>query len=85
MSGMNIDPAAYPLPLDPEEMNDERAEWAQDALFKFQERTGTEDGDAVSDLLSDLMHLCDRQPITLEAFEAALERARENYQAETTP
>lgn len=50
------------LPADPEGMNDDRAAWALQALRAFQQATGTDDGDAVGDLVADLGHLCDRQP-----------------------
>ena len=49
-----------PLPADPEDMNDDRSEWAAEALSAFQRVTGTEDEDALGDLLCDLMHSCDR-------------------------
>jgi hypothetical protein len=48
------------LPPDPESMNDDRAEWAAAALTEFQRVTGTEDEDALGDLLTDLMHWADR-------------------------
>jgi hypothetical protein len=70
-----------PLPADPEDMNDDRAQWAAVALREFQRATGTEDDDALSDLLCDLMHWCDRNDCE---FEAALSRARMHYDAEIT-
>jgi hypothetical protein len=71
-----------PLPADPEEMNNDRAQWAAEAIYAFQRVTGTEDQDALGDLLCDLMHWCDRNGCE---FEAALSRARMHYEAETTP
>lgn len=72
------------LPADPEEMNDDRAAWAETALASFQAETGTDDGDAIADLLADLMHLCDRKPERFGAsFRAQLERAEGHYEAET--
>ena len=44
---------------DPDGQNRERAEWALVALAAFQDTTRTDDGDAFSDLLCDLMHLED--------------------------
>lgn len=70
------------LPPDPENMNDDRAAWAAEALSQFQRVTGTEDEDALGDLLCDLMHWSDRNDID---FEDALWRARGHYEAETTP
>lgn len=67
---------------DPEGMNDDRASWAGVALEAFMGQTGTDKEDALSDLLCDLMHYCDRNA---EGFEAALERARVHYDAETQP
>ncbi len=69
-----------PLPPDPEETNDHRAEWAAAALHEFQRITGTEDEDALGDLLCDLMHWSDRNSLD---FEAALSRACMHYEAET--
>jgi hypothetical protein len=71
-----------PLPADPEYMNANRAEWADAALREFQRATGTEDDDALGDLLCDLMHWCDRNRSN---FDAALSRAQMHYEAETTP
>jgi len=70
------------LPADPEEMNDDRAEWAAMALEAFQHATGTEEEDALRDLLCDLMHWCDRNNCD---FNAALSRAQMHYETETTP
>lgn len=67
------------LPNDPDNMNIPRAEWAEAALSTFMGCTGTDQEDAISDLLADLMHLCDR---TGPGFDTELERARGNYQAE---
>jgi hypothetical protein len=68
------------LPPDPENMNDERAEWAAMALNQFQRITGADDDDALADLLCDFMHWCDRNDVN---FEAVLSRARWHYEAET--
>ena len=59
--------------------NDKRAEWAKQTIEKFQEITGTEDEDAMSDLLCDMMHLADRQG---PAFAVDLTRAYGHYQYE---
>jgi hypothetical protein len=69
------------LPPDPEGMNDDRAAWAASALRHFQCTTGADYEDALGDLLSDLMHWCDRSNFD---FELALDRARGDYEAETT-
>ena len=70
------------LPPDPDGMNDERAAGGKAALEVFQDLTRTEAIDAIGDLLSDLMHLCDRTDVFGE-FEAALRRARMHYRDET--
>jgi hypothetical protein len=67
-------------PPDPDNMNNDRAEWAAAALRHFQCTTGTDYEDALADLLGDLMHWCDRDNFD---FEAALFRARGHYRAET--
>ena len=68
------------LPPDPEGKNDDRAEWAGDALGLFRRMTGADHEDALGDLLCDLMHWSDRANFD---FEAALFRAQGHYQAET--
>jgi hypothetical protein len=69
-----------PLPPDPEGMNDRRAGWAGSAIACFRDATGTDLGDAVCDLLADLMHWCDRNG---QHFGHELERAKDHYHAET--
>jgi hypothetical protein len=68
------------LPPDPEGMNDNRAAWAGEALVVFMLATGADPEDAVSDLIADLGHWCDRHDIS---FEEELRRARFHYEAET--
>jgi hypothetical protein len=68
------------LPPDPDGKNDDRAAWAAAALAQFMEVTGTDDESAVGDLLAGLMHWCDRNE---HDFDAALDRARFHYEAET--
>lgn len=77
------------IPPDPEGMNDRRAQWAKDAITHFQDATGADLGDALADLLCDVMHLCDREARkddwqAIQHFEDALERARRCYREETT-
>jgi hypothetical protein len=67
--------------------NNDRAEWAAAALRHFQCTTGTDYDDALTDLLCDLHHWCDRGNAN---FQSALDRARQHYDAEcaedsTTP
>ena len=69
-----------PLPPDPEEMNDERSTWAESIILTFMDLTRTDRGDALSDLLCDLMHWCDRNG---QDFEAELRRGRMHYRDET--
>ena len=47
--------------FDPDEKNELRAEWALTALEAFQAVTGSDDCDAIADLLCDLRHLCDHE------------------------
>ena len=68
------------LPPDPDGMNDDRSAWAGSALALFMQVTGTEEEDALGDLLADLMHWADRNEYD---FDTALERARGHYHAET--
>src|SRR5438874_664600 len=65
------------LPPDPDGMNNSRAQWAATALSAFMDETGTDEEDALADLLADLMHWADRSS---SAFNAALERARMHYE-----
>jgi hypothetical protein len=67
------------LPPDPDGRNDKRALWAGIAVVAFQQATGTDDEDALSDLLADLMHWADREHYF---FDAALLRGRAHYEAE---
>lgn len=73
------------LPPDIDGMNDERAEWAEAAVAAFAEATnmrdaGEDDATVLADLLADLLHWCDRRRVD---FDAALQRGRGNYGAET--
>jgi hypothetical protein len=67
-------------PPDVDGQNGDRAKWAKTALQAFMAQTGVDYEDALRDLLGDLMHLSDREPFD---FEAAMERARGHYAAET--
>ena len=70
------------LPPDPDGINTERAQWTDAPMRCFQRETGTDDEDALSDLLCDLMHWCDRND---SDFDAALSTAQMHYEAETAP
>jgi hypothetical protein len=61
--------------------NLDRAEWAAAALRHFQCTTGTDYDDALSDLLCDLRHWCNREKVS---FDSALKRAQEHYDEETS-
>jgi hypothetical protein len=61
-------------------INKERADWAKSAVEAFQGITGTDDEDAVSDLLCDIMHMCDSNDGP--GFGAELDRARGHYDHE---
>ena len=71
-----------PLPPDPEKLNANRARWAAIVLAEFQRQTGSDPEDAVSDLLADLMHWCDRSG---QEFHDELCRAFHHYEEETAP
>ena len=68
------------LPPDPDPLNASRVRWATAVLEEFQRQTGADLGDAVSDLLADLMHWCDRFG---QAFPEELRRALSHYEEET--
>jgi hypothetical protein len=60
-------------------MNEQRADWAELAVKAFQSKTGSDDSDALADLLCDMLHYCDRYGID---FNDDLGRARSHYYAE---
>jgi hypothetical protein len=68
------------LPPDADGMNNDRASWAGIAIKAFIAETGTDEEDVLTDLLADLMHWADRNNYDMDA---ALERARGHYEAET--
>jgi hypothetical protein len=70
----------HTLPPDPENMNGDRAKWAKAALRAFRKATSADEEEALGDLLCDLMHWSDRNNMD---FDAALDRARMHYEAET--
>lgn len=72
---------AFPLPPDPEGLNDDRSSWAGIAIAAFMAATNTEPENALSDLLCDLMHWADRRG---ECFDSRLEHARHHYAEETS-
>jgi len=59
--------------------NLDRANWADKAIMAFREETYCDHDESLGDLLCDLMHWADA---TNFDFDAALDRARHNYQAE---
>ena len=69
------------VPPDPDGLNGRRSGWAASALVAFMQTTGTDQEDAVADLLSDLIHWCDRH--MNGTFEHQLSRARGMYEDET--
>lgn len=73
------------LPPDPDQSNDSRAAFADSALKSFALSAGMqlaiEGREAVSDLLTDLMHWCDRNDVS---FKDAYENGLASYEAETT-
>jgi len=70
------------LPPDPDGMNDKRAGWADDAISTYMLATGSDMDVVMADMLSDLMHWCDRNETD---FNDALVRATRHYGFETSP
>ena len=68
------------LPPDPEEMNGTRSDLAFYAMREFAAQSGTDPEAVLKDLLTDLMHWCDRHG---HSFRIALDSAQNNYIAET--
>jgi hypothetical protein len=71
---------------DPDDKNESRAQWAREAIEVFQEATGTDDCDAISDLLCDIRHLCDHDK-SFGSWEDSINRvtcAGSHYDAETS-
>jgi hypothetical protein len=73
------------LPPDPENMNDDRASWAEVALQAFMDETGTDPEDAISDLIADLKHLCDRKGDVYGDADAMIARGQRCYEEEILP
>lgn len=59
--------------------NATRAAWARVAVAEFQSVVATDDGDAISDLICDLLHLADE---TGQCGKVVLSRAEMHYEAE---
>ena len=79
---LNEQPETTSLPPDPDGQNDDRAKWAKAAVLAFMAETGTDEADALPDMLADLMHWADREGYD---FGDQLHRARRHYIAETAP
>ena len=60
-------------------MNQQQVGWAQAAIAAFRQQTGTDLEDALGDLLCDLMHWSAQNNFD---FQAALDRARGQYEVE---
>lgn len=79
-------PKTEGLPPDGDGMNDDRAQWAENAIEAFAAETGSDrnDGtgkdDAFHDLLQDMIHWCDRYGVD---FDEAVARAKSGYRDET--
>lgn len=70
------------LPLDPDNQNSNRSDLAHAAVRAFQVETGTDDCDAIADLIGDLAHFCDRNPEYGTVWDA-IRRAKSYYREET--
>jgi len=73
-------PKKIKLPPDPEDMNDDRSQWAKAAIEVFRAQTRCDHGDAVCDLIADLGHYCDRHGLD---FPSQLRRGVMHYEEET--
>lgn len=78
-------PLSYPFlsmkTSDPDEMNEQRAAWAAEALDRFRHLTGSDPGEeALRDVLTDLHHWADQADLN---WDAALTSAMNHYRAET--
>jgi hypothetical protein len=78
----NIIASRATLPPDPDNQNEERADWANVAVAAFIGATNTDDEDAIADLICDLGHLCDRHP-ELGTMGNAITWGLGNYMEET--
>ena len=77
----NTTPA--PLPPDPDNLNDDRAEWVASCLALMVRETGCAYGrEALGDLLADMFHWCDRNGLAGE-MPNIFAGAAETYRAET--
>lgn len=75
------------LPPDPDELNDDRAEWAGEAIDAFAaavyaERNTEDDTTILADLLANLRHWADRNAVD---FDSAMVQAICHYADETMP
>lgn len=68
------------LPPDPDEMNNDRADYATYALRAMMKETGCELDEALGDLLCNLRHWCDRNG---QDFDAVNYFAAQTYEEET--
>lgn len=72
------------LPPDPEGMNDDRADWADDVLRRFANITDMhflkDQPELVTDLITNLHHWCDRNDVD---FDQSMESATMHYTEET--
>ena len=64
-------------------MNRMRAAWAAQAVKAFLNECGTDDGDAIPDLICDLLHLANQKRRRYGTPDAAMRRAQGNFDAET--
>lgn len=70
------------LPPDTDGFNDQRADFARTIVVVYRALTHSGQEEAVTDILNNLMHLCDRDP-GFGNFEKELARAVQNYDWET--
>jgi len=71
---------AVEIPPDPDGQNGDRADWAGAAIEEFRGQTGTDEEDAVCDLIADLHHWADRHGMN---WEDEVKRGDGHYWAET--
>lgn len=66
--------------FDPDNQNDDRADWGGEMIEAIMNATGTDREDALSDGLADLMHWANREGFD---FAIELQRACTQFEAET--
>lgn len=79
-----LDLSGWVVPADPEDQNEDRADWGGNAIESIMNDTRTDKCDALGDLLADLAHWADRScSETGQTFAMAVQNAYMHYSEET--